>query len=236
MRLGRRRAAPADATSNDELIAWLGRSAWCAAGALPLMAESADGAPWQISGEYGPERWGRMNPADALCDRGRRQSPIDIVATRRQPQPALQFHYRGAPLRVVNDGHTVRVRFANNSRMLMGGESLTLQQFHFHIPGGDRVRGEQFPMAMHFVHKSKAGRLVSLVVLFRRGAENPALAVSMPKLPVRGQPEQRLPSTPGSVLDRVRSQTPHREAWALRAAGAGVVEGLRTSTLRVERA
>lgn len=177
------------------VIAWLGRSAWCAAAALPLVAQSADGAQWQTSGEYGPERWGQMKPAYALCDRGRRQSPIDIVATRRQPQPALQFQYRGAPLRIVNDGHTVRVRFANDSRMLMGAESLTLQQFHFHIPGGDRVKGEEFPMAMHFLHKSKAGRLVSLVVLFRLGAENPALAVLMPKLPVRGQPEQLLPDT-----------------------------------------
>jgi carbonic anhydrase len=97
---------------------------------------------------------------------------------------------------IANDGHTVRVRFANGSRMLLGNESHTLQQFHFHIPGGDRVRGEEFPMAMHFLHKSRAGRLVSLVVLFRLGAENPALASLLPKMPAPGQAEQRLPGTP----------------------------------------
>jgi len=51
-------------------------------------------------------------------------------------------------------------------------------------------------MAMHFLHKSSAGRLVSLVVLFRLGAENPALAALLPKMPAHGQPEQLLPDAP----------------------------------------
>lgn len=171
---------------------WLLRAATCAAAALPLLTQAAAPPQWQYSGEFGPEAWGRMRAAYALCDRGRRQSPIDIVATRRQPLPALEFHYRSAPLRIVNDGHTVRVRFANGSRMLIGRDSHTLQQFHFHMPGGDRVRGEEFPMSMHFLHKSSAGRLVSLVVLFRLGAENPALAALLPRMPARGQAERTL--------------------------------------------
>ena len=176
-------------------FAWLPRAAWCAATALPLLAQAAAPAQWQYSGEYGPTQWGRMQAAYALCDRGRRQSPIDIVATRRQALPALEFQYRSAPLRIVNDSHTVRVRFANGSRMLIGRESHTLQQFHFHVPGGDRVHGEEFAMSMHFLHKSSAGRLVSLVVLFRLGAENPALAALLPKMPARGQAERTLPDT-----------------------------------------
>jgi carbonic anhydrase len=98
-------------------------------------------------------------------------------------------------LRVVNDGHTVRVRFGAGSRLLIGGKPLRLQQFHFHIPGGDRLHGEEFPMAMHFLHKGADGRLVSLVVLFRVGAENRALAALLPSLPLRGVPEQRLAHT-----------------------------------------
>ncbi len=169
------------------------RSACCAATALPLLAQAGAAPQWQYSGEYGPASWGRMQAAYALCDRGRRQSPIDIGATRRQPLPALEFQYRSAALRIVNDGHTVRVRFANGSRMLIGRDRHTLQQFHFHLPAGDRVRGEAFPMSMHFLHKSGSGRLVSLVVLFRLGAENAALASLLPKMPARGQAERTLP-------------------------------------------
>jgi carbonic anhydrase len=150
----------------------LARAACCALVALPLLAQAAAGS---------------------LCERGQRQSPIDISATQRQTLPSLQFEYLSAPLRIVNDGHTVRVRFPSGSRLLIGRESLTLQQFHFHVTGGDRVQGEDFPMAMHFLHKSSAGQLVSLVVLFRLGAENAALAALLPTMPPGGQPERVLP-------------------------------------------
>ena len=177
------------------LARWLARWARCAAVALPLGAHAAPPPHWQYSGAYGPAQWGDMRKDYALCGRGQRQSPIDIVATRRQAQPQLQFDYRSAPLRIVNDGHTVRVRFANGSRLLIGSHSETLQQFHFHIPGGDRVQGEAFPMAMHFLHKSRSGQLVALVVLFRLGARNEALAALLPKMPEAGQPERVLPDT-----------------------------------------
>lgn len=177
------------------LAPWLARWARCAVAALPLTAHAAPPPHWQYSGAYGPANWAEMRKDYALCGRGQRQSPIDIVATRLQAQPRLQFDYRSAPLRIVNDGHTVRVRFANGSRLLIGGHAETLQQFHFHIPGGDQVRGEAFPMAMHFLHKSRSGQLVALVVLFRLGARNEALAALLPKMPEAGQPERVLPDT-----------------------------------------
>jgi carbonic anhydrase len=128
-----------------------------------------------------------------LCARGRHQSPIDIRATQRAALPTLQAEYRSAALRVVNDGHTVRLRIANGSRLMAGREALTLQQLHFHLPGGDRVQGEDFPMAMHFVHKSPAGQLVTLVVPFRLGQAHAALAALLPHLPARGVPEATVP-------------------------------------------
>lgn len=124
-----------------------------------------------------------------LCEQGRRQSPIDIVAPQRMALPPLQFDYRAAPLRLVNDGHTVRVRFANGSRLVVGKERYTLQQFHFHLPGGDRIAGEEFAMGMHFTHKSASGQLMTLVLLFRVGSENPALAALPPHLGAPGEPE-----------------------------------------------
>lgn len=124
-----------------------------------------------------------------LCGQGRRQSPIDIVEPQRAALPALKFEYRAAPLRLVNDGHTVRVRFANGSRLVAGNDRYTLQQFHFHFPGGDRIAGEEFAMGMHFTHKSPSGQLMTLVLLFRVGSENSALATLLPHLPAPGEPE-----------------------------------------------
>jgi carbonic anhydrase len=160
--------------------------------AAPLAAAAAGEPPWAYEGDYGPAQWGRLRPQWAACERGRQQSPIDIVAPRVQALPALQFEYHGAPLRIVNDGHTVRVRFGPGSRLLIGGEAHALQQFHFHVPGGDKVRGEEFPLAMHFLHRGRSGRLVSLVLLFRLGAENPALAALLPQMPQRGRAEREL--------------------------------------------
>ena len=120
-----------------------------------------------------------------LCQLGRRQSPIDIVASVKQKLPPLEFRYRAAPLRIANDGHTARVRFANGSRLSIGKETYTLEQFHFHTPGGDRLAGEEFSMAAHLLHRSRSGQLLAVVVLFRQGGENPALAALWPRIPAR---------------------------------------------------
>lgn len=127
-------------------------------------------------------------PGASLCERGQRQSPIDISAPQRRALPPLQANYRPAPLRAVNDGHTVRLRFSGAGGLDEGHERLALQQIHFHTPGGDRLAGEEFPMALHLLHRSRAGQLVPVVVLYRLGAESAALAGLLDHLP--GQPGQ----------------------------------------------
>jgi carbonic anhydrase len=134
----------------------------------------------------------------STCDSGLRQSPIDITATTRQQLPDLRFDYRAAPLKLADDGHTVRVRFANGSQLHIGPQRYTLQQFHFHTPGGDRIAGENFPMAAHLLHKSQAGQLLALVVLFRVGAENPLLEALLPLIPARADGDHTLP---GKTVD-----------------------------------
>lgn len=149
-----------------------------------------------------------------LCEQGRRQSPIDIVAPLRRPLPSLQFDYHAAPLRLVHDGHTVRVRFANHSQLVVGRQRYTLQQFHFHLPGGDRIAGEEFAMGMHYTHKSPSGQLMTLVLLFRVGQENPALAALLPHLSAPGQPEHT-----------VAHQTVDAAAWLPAQRGYYVYDG-----------
>ena len=56
----------------------------------------------------------------SLCDSGRRQSPINITpsAVAAQKLPALAPDYHAAPLKLANDGHTVRVRFDKAGQLL----------------------------------------------------------------------------------------------------------------------
>lgn len=149
----------------------------------------------------------RAGAAD-LCDTGRRQSPIDIVATMRQDLPPLQFAYRSAPLKIANDGHTVRVRFGPGSALRIGKEFFTLQQFHFHTPGGDRIGGEVFPMVAHLLHKSRSGQLLALAVLFRLGPENPTLQTLLPLVPAQSDGDHSFPAVeidPKALLPTARA-------------------------------
>lgn len=137
--------------------------------------------------------------ADDLCTRGRRQSPIDIEQAAPDARlPALAVHYRSAPLVVVHDGHTVRVRIPGGSHLQAGREAWALTQFHFHLPGGDRIRGEDFPMALHLLHRDPSGQLVSVVAPFRLGAAHAGLRALLPHMPQAGTPEQR---PAGAVVD-----------------------------------
>jgi carbonic anhydrase len=123
-------------------------------------------------------------PATAgLCESGQRQSPIDIRQATRKSLPSLQASYQATPLKLANDGHTVRVRFDKGSTLRIGKDSFTLQQFHFHTPGGDKIAGEEFPMAAHLLHRSQSGQLLAVVVLFRTGRENALLQTLLPLIP-----------------------------------------------------
>ena len=148
--------------------------------AMSLLADAAGAAP--------------------LCARGPPPWPIAIPpgVAGRKDLPTLDFRYQAAPLKLADDGHTVRVRFGKGSELRVGGQRYALQQFHFHSPGGDRVAGEEFPMAAHLLHKSDAGQLLAVVVLFRQGADNPLLDRLLPLIPVRADGDH---SPPGVTVD-----------------------------------
>src|SRR5664279_1908872 len=127
-----------------------------------------------------------------LCESGRRQSPIDITATKRQSLPALMFDYPAPALKIANDGRTVRVRFGPGNQLQIGTERYALQQFHFHTPGGERIAGEEFPMVAHLLHKSRSGQLLAVAVHFRIGAESPLLDTLMPIIPAKADGDHAL--------------------------------------------
>jgi carbonic anhydrase len=139
----------------------------------------------------------------SLCDRGQRQSPISITeaSVSHKKMPLLSANYPAAPLKLANDGHTLRVRFDKGGQLVLGKERYVLQQFHFHTPGGDQINGEAFPFAAHILHKSTSGQLLAIVVPFRLGAENPLLAKLLPLIPAKTDGDHTHPPIQVSAKD-----------------------------------
>lgn len=137
----------------------------------------------------------------SLCDSGQRQSPIAITpeSLASPSLPAMQLHYLSAPLRLANDGHTVRVRFAKAGQITLGDEPFRLEQVHFHTPGGDQINGEHFPMAAHLLHRDRQGRLLAITLAFRLGAENPVLKALLPQIPIKADGDHLHPQLPINV-------------------------------------
>jgi len=95
------------------------------------------------------------------------------------------------------------VRFTKGSTLHVGNDRFTLQQFHFHTPGGDKVAGEEFPMAAHLLHKSASGQLLAIVVLFRTGQENALLKTLMPLIPTRADGDHNHPDKSVNASDLI---------------------------------
>lgn len=150
---------------------------------LPRSA-AASTLDWDYSGDLGPNHWGDF-PDYALCATGQHQSPIDLD-TLIPTTVDLRCDYHSSPLKLTNNGHTIRVDYARGSTLTLDGESFELLQFHFHDPSEHTHIGEHQPMEIHFVHRQlQTQRLAVLSVLIQAGTHNPALDPIWQQLPQR---------------------------------------------------
>src|SRR5262249_49223903 len=79
------------------------------------------GVNWSYEGGSGPQHWAELKPEFAACATGKRQSPIDIQDGARLDLEPIKFDYRAAPLRIVDNGHTVQVNYAEGSSITVSG-------------------------------------------------------------------------------------------------------------------
>lgn len=171
--------------------------------------------PWDYAGVKGAEHWGSLDPAYALCSSGKAQSPIDIRDTQKLALPALHFQYRSAPLEyITNNGHTIRVNYHDvapaGDFLLVGDKRYQLTQFHFHRRSEEYIRGKQYDMVLHLMHKSADGEELGVAVLLTTGHANPAIGkvwANMPQSegqqPAKGvtlNPADMLPSSFGYYM------------------------------------
>ena len=157
-----------------------------------LVAPPSEATHWTYEGEKGPQFWGKLDPDFSLCADGKSQSPIDIAKTSPASLPKLRAKFSPANLRIVhhehladeiNNGHTIQVNYSEGDTMTIGDTNYELIQFHFHAPSEHTVHGKQYPMEMHFVHKSPSGALAVIGVFIEKGAHNAAFDPIFSNLP-----------------------------------------------------
>ncbi|GBG04068.1 hypothetical protein AZSI13_33950 [Azospira sp. I13] len=144
---------------------------------------------WSYEGEAGPDFWGKLKGDFATCDKGRRQSPIDIYDGIRVDLSPIEFNYRPSRFRIVDNGHTLQAALGHGSIVHLG-KTYELVQMHFHRPSEERVNGKAFDMVAHLVHRSDDDQLAVVAVLLEKGAqENPVVQTLWNYIPLEKNQE-----------------------------------------------
>ena len=164
---------------------------------------------WDYDGEFGPENWGKINPAWAQCGKGSRQSPIDIRDGLKVNLDEIDFDYRPSTFTEIDNGHTVQVNVAGGNVMHLGAERYELVQFHFHRPSEERINGKGTEMVIHLVHRGSGGRLAVVAVLLERGKGNDVIQTVWNNIPF----EKGQLGSPGLELDPLEMLPNRREYY-----------------------
>ena len=141
------------------------------------VALASEGKHWEYKGETGPEHWGDLASEYTTCKTGASQSPININFNKlvEANLGKIDFNYKEATPKIINNGHTIQVDYQNGSEIKVGDDNYKLQQFHFHAPSENMVNGKPYQMEMHLVHKNDKGDLAVVAVFFNEGESNAEL-------------------------------------------------------------
>ncbi|MDN0086186.1 carbonic anhydrase family protein [Yersinia nurmii] len=147
---------------------------------------------WTYEGQRAPEHWGTLKPEFHLCQDGRNQSPIDIRGELRSNLAPLTMQYFTTALSIVNNGHTVQLNVPSGNKVQLDGETFMLKQLHFHSPSENTIKGKQYPMEAHFLHKNKQGELLVVAVMYELGKENVVLEKVWQQIPKGLNQEEKI--------------------------------------------
>lgn len=137
------------------------------------MVTADESVHWDYEGEDGPENWGKLAEEFDICDKGKNQSPIDLVADLDADLPELVFEYNNpGRLAEINTGHAIQENVNPGNYIVIREERFELKQFHFHSPSEHAVNGDYFPMEVHLVHQNSGGDYVVVGLLFQEGEAN----------------------------------------------------------------
>jgi carbonic anhydrase len=158
---------------------------------------------WSYEGNEGPDHWGQLDPAYGTCAAGRVQSPININVKQAKlaDLPQLRFDYTSTPLNIIDNGHTIQVKYAAGSTLTVGDKTYSLVQFHFHHPSEEYINNRGFDLVAHLVHDDGRGHLAVVAVLFKTGPRNPLLDTLWRNIPTQKEKAVNVPSVTFNVKD-----------------------------------
>ena len=138
---------------------------------------------WGYKGQEKPENWGKLSPEYSTCENGKNQSPINIDHVLKTQHENLTFSFETGKQEIVNNGHTIQVNVTGNNQLILDEQIFTLQQFHFHTPSENTIKGKHYPMEAHFVYKNKAGELTVVALMFNSGEANSEIEKAWQQMP-----------------------------------------------------
>ncbi|MFQ1008833.1 carbonic anhydrase [Gilliamella apicola] len=138
---------------------------------------------WGYEGQEKPENWGKLSPEYSTCENGKNQSPINIDHALKTEHENLKFSFKPSKQEIINNGHTVQVNVSGDNQLILDDQIFTLQQFHFHTPSENTIKGKSYPMEAHFVYKNKDGELTVVALMFNNGEVNPEIAKAWQQMP-----------------------------------------------------
>ena len=119
---------------------------------------------------HGPAHWCDFS---AVCKDGKAQSPIDIhtadTVSIAQNHIIKMDENAMSDVDIVDNGHAIQVNVQNGGKITVEGVDYKLIQFHFHGKSEEKINGKQYDLVAHMVHKSDAGNLLVVGVLFEKG-------------------------------------------------------------------
>jgi carbonic anhydrase len=134
--------------------------------------------PWGYEGGTDPSHWGEIekdHDEHLMCREGVRQSPININHVPGFKLEKLHQHYFKTPVNIINNGHTILLKYGPGSFVEWGNEKFEIIQIHFHHPSEHLVNGETYPMEIHLVHKTPDHQYVVVAVFAKIGTQNPTI-------------------------------------------------------------
>ncbi len=146
---------------------------------------AAQASEWGYDNDkHGPEHWGEIAKD---CATTKNQSPINIEKPTDAALEALELSYTGKVIGLTNNGHTLQAQVDGHNSLTIDGETFELQQFHFHTPSENQIKGHQYPLEAHFVHANEDGELAVISVMFNVGVQNLALSKLINAIPQENQ-------------------------------------------------
>lgn len=124
---------------------------------------------WSYEGDTGPEHWAEIGYPDCA---GNQQSPVDIPADAPINEGGITFNYNPSELKIINNGHTIKIEYDEGSSIIFGDKEYKLLQYHFHAPSEHTINGEYYDMELHLVHQSDDGEYAVVGVMIKAGSEN----------------------------------------------------------------